>query len=158
MAAIRTPVQYAETILGVHTEYEALESIITDLDDALKNQAALSVMVRQLRHSLSEREYEITCKVRAEYESSSQAAFDRKVKELIDADPDVQSFRQEILNASNRADTQSAEVRTLEVRAKAKNSRLVELGGLLHYYASCKEAQTEARKQVGGDPSRNWPY
>lgn len=145
----RNPVQYADTTLGVHTEYETLVSNINKLDTERKLHVQLVGTVRSLRLSQEEYEQDVARKVRIEYpDLSSQAAFERKLKEVLADDEIFAEVKREIVNRQTDAEHQEAVVRNLELLVKAGTARIGELDALLHFYASHTEAKSAARRQV----------
>lgn len=145
----RNPVQYAETTLGVHTAYENNESNIAALHEQRKLHVQLVGTVRSLRLTQEELEQDVTRKVRDSIPNlPSQAAFDRKVKDLLADDEGYADLKREIVNRQNEAETVEAEVRNLELRVKAGFARIGELDALLRFYAAHTEARTEGRRQV----------
>lgn len=154
--ATATPVKYAETTLGVHTEYEALESLIAQLHDVRKMHVQLVGTVRSLRLTQDEVEQDVSRKLRNTEEFPSQAAFDRKLKEVLADDESYADLKRDIVGRQNDAESIEAEVRTLEIQVKAKTARIGEVGDYLRWLAACKDAQTEAKRQEK-DPSKAWP-
>lgn len=145
----RSPERYAETILGVHTAHENVESLITTLDAARKVHVQLVGTVRSLRLQQDEHEQDVARKVRVDYpDLTSQAAFERKLKEVLADDEDYAELKRDIVGRQNDGDILEAEVRNLELQVKAATARVSEIGDLLRFYAAHTEARTEARRRV----------
>lgn len=152
----RTPVEYAETILGVHSEHAAASELIVQLDRHRRTHVALVADVRRLSETIEDTEFQIATELRTTQEFKSEAAFDRQLRTVLAGHDTHRALKRELRERRGDADMVEAEVRNLELKVKLANSRLIELGGLLNFYASCKDAQTEARKNAN-DPLRNWP-
>jgi hypothetical protein len=151
-----TPVEYAETTLGVHRVWEEHSELIHTLDGVRKTHVTLVNDVRKLQAQTDEQEFELATALRRDNEYNSQAAFERDLKVIVGRNETMTGLRKEILARRGDVDMLEAEVRNLELQVKATGARISELAALLHFYAECKAAQTEARK-VATDPLRNWP-
>lgn len=149
MTTPRNAVQYAETILGVHTEFTKTESLVEELDKARKHHVSLVDNVRRERLHLEDIEQQLSEAVRMENpDITSAAAFDRKLKEVIGADELHGIKKHEIVTAMNEADLAEAEVRNLELKVKLGLNRINEIGGLLKFLAAHTEARTENRRRA----------
>lgn len=149
-------VKWVETDLRLHTEYAELEVLLDEAEKVRERHIQLSNSLRVLRHETENREAEIAQGVRAQGEFPSAAAFERKVRETFAVDEHIQRLRNDVLERANDVDALGGQLRNLELRIKAKTARVEQTGHLLKYYASFKDAQTEARRQAS-NPVDRWP-
>lgn len=149
MTTPRNAVGYAETTLGVHTEFEKTESLIRELDAARRRHLAFVHEVRNQRLGIESLEQELAEKVRIENpDITSAAAFDRKLKEVIAADELHGVNKYEIVNAMRDADAAEAEVRDLELKVKLGLGRMSQTGDFMRFLAAHTEARTENRRRA----------
>lgn len=154
----RNPVAYAERTLGVHSVYEELTATKVATDNLRKQYADLVVSRRDLEARLVDREGDIAEELRASnVEYGSQAAYERLLKDAVRQDPKHKEMRASLLEISNELTRAEMELETGRVQERVLTSRVRQIGDLLRFYASGKDAVTVAKVLVS-DASGSWPY
>lgn len=133
-----TPVVYAEDILLVHKVYDSAVKAHDRLVEALEDQALANAILRSLREAETDRTIDLSVDESIANPDFSVAAMERHMKVAAQKDDELMIIRDKIGNALR--DLGQAEARVLGLRSESKmyNARLVELGGLLNFYAAVK--------------------
>lgn len=137
----KNPVAYAEDVLNVHGVYGEARELTEALEDARARHSKANVSVRNLRERLADEEARLTLEARGENPDLSATAFERQLRLLLQEDEGLRSIRRQILEAQAVLDETEAEYRVLDRRIDVATARLVELGGLLHFYAAARSSQ-----------------
>lgn len=157
-----TPVEYVENGLGAHKVWEDLQDVVSNLAKARQLRDELSRGVKNLRFELEALEVEIIDNLQGAYANlvkpPTQAQIDRDMKSELAHHEGHVALRRHIVQQQQHLEAAETEVRTLEGQARAFEARLNELAAILNFYASCKQAETQARQLVVSNPAVNWPY
>lgn len=132
----KNPVIYAEGTLGVHTVHAEAQGALSVLEQALTDAARHAAERRSLAEQVADREVVLTSDERAAQPDMSQAAFDRHIKAVLRRDPTLASLRHDLQGAQAQEDMASARVKAADATVRALSARMIELGGLLTFYAA----------------------
>lgn len=158
----QTPVEFVEDGLDAHKVWKEVQEVTNELDEVGRGRDALSAKLRFLRGQLEERELEIADKIRAEnvdlVKPLSEAAFAREHKTRVAHDGECKATNEEISDMQAAHDSAVGRARTLEFRARALTARMNNISQMLNFYAACKSAETEARRQQVTNPATRWPF
>ena len=148
----KNPVKYAEDVLGVHVPWVEAQERLAAHAEVSKNVTFAKSELRILRASLEMH------KANARTLAPSMQGWPEKVKEqeqfirdVVTRDNQVVYFETQIIVHQNKLDEAEADERHHRLGLEVLSSRMTELGGLLHFYAEVKRAETEA--QVHGSTS-----
>jgi hypothetical protein len=159
------PVEWAEKDLGAQTVWEESQQVHVELVKAMRHRDAIFAGIRVNQSNLEEAERNVvsTATAKAAEQSPtgkapSQTALNNIAKEAIASDPVCKSFRDTILDLRLNLDDADSKVEALKVKSRALTARMELVAQQLRFYASCKEAETAARRLMLGNPGNNWPY
>lgn len=93
-------------------------------------------MVRTLDAAITDREMELYSEHRGQFES--QAAFDKGIKPILQADETLRNLRRDIMAQRQLEDEAEHNSKQTEHAIRIACARLTELGGLLNFYAAVK--------------------
>lgn len=130
------PVEYAERTLKVHGVYEQAENLLVELDYAHENHVRALSALRAAREGLADRQAAVTITERATHADLSQTAFEANLKLVLQTDPETRGARFDLSNAQATVDQTESQVRRLERHLDVASARLIELGGLLTFFAA----------------------
>jgi len=136
--ADKNPVAYAEGHLGVHTLWNHAQERFEKYEAALLRRASLHTELRKIRDVQTDAEMQIMQDGKAKYAEISATAFEKIYKTLVHENQDHQKLRMEERERQCDLDLVEAEISAHEYQLKLMNSRLIELGGLLNFYAAAK--------------------
>lgn len=157
-----TPSEYVEDRLGAHTVWQDSQRVIDDLTQEQRTRDGLAASLRSLRAELEVRQALLLDKIVTQHADDTkrptEAQIERELKADVAKDGMCQQLKADIVTNQNHLDQSEGKVRTMEIRAKALTARMNQLSGILAFYTSCKNAQTEARRQAVGSPATNWPF
>lgn len=156
--------EYAEKDLGVHTSYEEAKllgekgvSLREDLKKAIKSRRAFDDLI-------SDREMELLIEQRGKHSDLSQAAMDRRIKEVHYRDKVLKELRSSRGVVAQEATDLELDIEANERRLKVSVARLEELAGYFNFLAALKnaevhatryaEAGTPATKATGGETTQ----
>lgn len=155
------PVEWAEQEFGAQAVFNRVQQVAQELGEVSRIKDGLVVQLRDLTWEKDEREAAIAAKVLAEslglVKPHSDAAVGRITKTEIGQDELCKSLAIRIMQTRESLDKADSRVETLKVEARALSSRQQVIAGLLHFFASCKEAETVSRSLQHGTPATRWP-
>lgn len=131
---------YAEQNLGVHTVYSDARKLSEQL--RLDNNAVTewADQRRRINEALADREHVLVNQTRGKHPDDSVAAFDRRMKEVLQEDADMRRLRGEAMDAHMKHERAELQVRETEFQIRIATARMEELGGLLQFYGATKAA------------------
>lgn len=140
----QNPVTYAEETLGVHVPWAEAQDRLALHANATARVASAKTELRILRASLDMH------KMNARNLAPSMENWPEKVKDqeqfvrdVVARDTQVQYFETQIVVQHNNLDEAESDERHHRLGLEVLSSRMTELGGLLHFYAEVKRAETE---------------
>jgi hypothetical protein len=139
----QNPVEYAEQHLDVHGAYERAEQARSDYDTAMAKANGASAAIRHVHEMMASRERDRAVDQRAANPTMSATAFGQHMKEVLQADDKMEEYRLRIIEEQGKRDDAEAQAESAKYRMKIETSRLVELGGLLNFYAAAKYVTTQ---------------
>lgn len=155
------PVEWAEQEFGAQAVFNRVKQVAQELSEVSRIRDAAQLQLRDLTWEKDEREAAIAAEVFADARSQdkppSDAAVGRMTKTRIGEDGVVKSLSIRIMQTRESLDKADSRVETLKVEARALSSRQQVIAGLLHFFASCKEAETAARSALVSNPASRWP-
>lgn len=131
-------VQYAETQLGVHEVWSQTQDWLKVHEAASDVLKALYPEIRQLKELLQSREADLTLELRAEYQELNTTDFGRLIKNAVAKDPESTGLRTKLNSLQSQQESAEVDRRHAETRLGVMQSRMEELGGLLHFYGAAK--------------------
>lgn len=132
---------YAENVLGVHRVHEEAEALLKELDKAL---AALDLAIdarRALDEQIEDRQMELLIEERGKAPEISQAAMDRRLKEIYHKDEMLHQLRMERNAKAGEASGLELDIDYTKYRLKVKVGRMEELNGYFQFLAAVKNAE-----------------
>ena len=142
----KNPVQYAEDDLGVHAVYADAREAQEALDAALDKYSQCASVIRSVHDSIDQRKFELASQIRAEKHDISQNALDRALKESERSDEQLIALRSQLLEKQDEQEVAHAVIEKNKYRLRVLSARMTELGGMLAYLASAKNAATAQRQ------------
>lgn len=140
----KNPVEYAEQTLKVHEVHETAVDALKRLEQGLQDRLKCQVYIRQCKSTITDREMVVANDVRAADPEASLAAFERSLKIAVHDDPELKKLRNLLDAAHNDLDMAEATVEAMKATARVQSSRMVELGGLLEFYAVTKRTASKS--------------
>lgn len=132
---------YAENTLGVHRVHEEAEALLKELDEAL---AALDLAIdarRALDEEIEDRQMELLIEERGKAPDISQAAMDRRIKEVYHKDEMLRHLRSKRNAKAGEASGLELDIDYTKYRLKVKVGRMEELNGYFQFLAAVKNAE-----------------
>lgn len=155
------PVEWAEQEFGAQAVFNRVQQVAQELSEVSRIRDAAQLQLRDLTWEKDEREAAIAAEVLAETKGldkpPSDAAVGRQTKLRIGEDQLCKSLAIRIMQTRESLDKADSRVEALKVEARALSSRQQVIAGLLHFFASCKEAETAARSALVSNPASRWP-
>ena len=145
---------YAENYLGVHRVHDEAESLLAELDTAMTNLDEHQDARRKLDEQIEDRQMDLLIEERGKAADISQAAMDRRLKEVYRKDPALQKLKSDRGYHAGIAAGLDLDIEHLKYRLKVKIARMEELGGYFQYLASVKNAEARTSPQgaaAGGE-------
>jgi chromosome segregation ATPase len=139
----KNPVAYAEEDLGVHAAYRDAREAQEALDAALDTYASCAATIRSVHDSIDQRKYELANQVRGEKHDISQTALDRALKDFERTDDELISLRTQLMERQDEQEVAHAAITKNKYRLRVLSARMNELGGLLAFLASAKNAAAQ---------------
>lgn len=133
------PVKYAEDTLGVHSVWEEARRRLDHHDQLTHNLAQCHVGLRSLRSEIAERELEITAKAHELWPNVSGTERARLLKVGLAQDDALRSLRDAERTLLSAQDSLELDKHHHEQGIRVLSARMVELGGLLQFYASVRK-------------------
>lgn len=130
------PVAYAEDTLDVHTTLDRTTEALDALAAAQENVVRLADRLRTIRERISDAEANAAIDLRGLHPEWSQTQFEKELRIYIQLNGDLSDQRATLREAQFEHEFAEAEVRKAEFFIKVGCARLVELGGLLNFYAA----------------------
>jgi signal transduction histidine kinase len=150
--APKNPVQYAEEVLDVHGPWEEAKSRLEQHTEASTRLFKVKQQVRAAKSDLDDQKRDIIARAPAmDGYPTNKTAQREFVKLLIEVDPDCIELQQTIADCQASLDDAQSDVKHHEIGLSVLSSRMAELGGLLHFYAAAKEAQTAQQRVQHND-------
>jgi len=147
----QTPVDYAEGTLGVHDVYEQAQEAHTALRSALDTYAAEAKRIRQANDGVEQREHDLAAELRGETPDMSQEALKRALKDAHRTDETLVSMRKVLHDAQGKQEDAHAAIESNKYRLRVLSARMNELGGLLSFFASAKNAAAQRSVKKADD-------
>lgn len=140
-------VKYAES-LGVHDVHTEAREALAIHKTAQQQLVDANAERREIAERLNEREVELTAEQRAEYHELSATAFEKVIRGALQTDSQMKALRAELRESQARVDQAEADIREAEMTIRMLSARMTELGGLLTFFASAKNASNAAPTTV----------
>lgn len=137
------PIQYAEDTLGVHAVWTETQARLETHKQLTDERASLLGELRVNRTFQADREAVIVAEVVGEYSELSDTARNRIVKTKVHDDAEHRRLRSEERALQSRLDLVDGSLTHHERGIGALSSRMVELGGLLNFYAAAKNQSSQ---------------
>lgn len=133
--------EYAEKNLGVHTVYEEAEVLTQRLEEHMTKLSDVIITRRKADDLISDREMDLLSAERAKHSDLSQAAMDRRVKEIQHKDPELRTLRADRSRYASEVSGLELDIDHLKWQLKVKVARMEELAGYLQYLSALKNAE-----------------
>ena len=157
-----TPVEWVEQQFDTQTVWQQYKTTDEEMAGAMDAKAKLTGQLRVAQAKLDEAESlvinEYLGSVGSLAKPPSQAAIDREIKARVSNDGACKALRDAILTLRIRIDDADSQVEVLKLRSRALMNRMSVIAAELRFYATCKEAETTARRLSMGNPAVNWPF
>lgn len=140
------PVTYAEQELGVHIPWQEAQDRLASHENATNTVTHFKNLLRMSKDYLEDAKREARAEAPSQiqfFDSLSVKERDQAVRDFIANSPKVTSVEQDIRSFQGDLDRAEGELKHHELGLKVLSSRMTELGGLLHFYAEVKRAETE---------------
>lgn len=148
---------YAESYLGVHRVHEEAESLLAEMDEALNALDSAIDARRTLDDQIEDRQMILLIEERGKAADISQAAMDRRLKEVYHKDEALKRLRMQRNAKAGEASGLELDIEHLKYRLKVKVARMEELGGYFQYLAAVKNAESPpiqyAEASTSGQPA-----
>lgn len=138
------PVEYAENQLGVHAIWQAAESELQTHGKAIEELKACNRRISDLRIQLEDRERDVANETDLS-ECTSKTAIKETIKAAIESDSAAIKLRKEIATVETDKAAHDLDARHAKYGVELHSARLVELGGLLNFYAAAKTQANQAK-------------
>lgn len=132
---------YAENHLGVHRVHDEAESLLAELDEAMSALDSAIDARRTLDERIEDRQMQLLIEERGKAADISQAAMDRRLKEVYHKDETLRRLRMERNAKAGEASGLELDIEYTKYRLKVKVARMEELGGYFQYLAAVKNAE-----------------
>lgn len=139
---------YAENYLGVHKVHDEAESVLAELNDALEDLDTAIDARRSLDDLINDREMILLIEERGKAAEISQAAMDRRLKEVYHKDETLRRLRVERSTKASVVSGLELDIEHIKYRLKVKVARMEELGGYFQFLAALKNAETSTPARV----------
>lgn len=130
------PITYAEGVLGVHSVWTEAESRLTAHGSAVLHRADLLALLRGNRADQADREATLLAEVTGKYAEQSDTARNRILKTVVHDDDAHRRLREGERELQAALDDVEANISHHEKGLSVLSARMVELGGLLTFYAA----------------------
>lgn len=137
------PVKYAEDELGVHDVQTRAERALKDFGEWSIAEADHAARVRDCKDDVDDHQAVATAEQRGKHADLSNADFDRSLRRFLATDVGLAELRSKLRKAQHDHDEATAERRHAEHTIEALAARMIELGGLLNFYAAVKAAGSQ---------------
>lgn len=145
---------YAENTIGVHQVHEEAEGLLKTLDEVFTALDAATDARRTLDEKIDDHQMDLMITLRGSVGSEiSQAAFDKRLKEVYHKDETLRKLRQERNAKAGEASGLELDAEYFKYQLKVKVGRMEELAGYFQYLAAVKnaEASTPVILATGGE-------
>lgn len=133
-----SPITYAEETLGVHEVWKETEFRLSEHQKLTNRRAHYLSDLRANRAHQSDREAVIATEATGKYSDLSDTARTKVIKSLVHDDTEHASLRQAERDLQADLDQCDGDLSHHEKGIAALSARMVELGGLLQFYAAAK--------------------
>ena len=133
------PVLYAEQELGVHDVWNQAQQRLAQHAAAVAEKASLTTSIRRLKVRMADREAELTSDLiglHADLKTATERT--KAVKDGIQKDSQMRDLRAELDDLESTRDMITADISSHEQGCHVMAARMVELGGLLQFYAAAR--------------------
>lgn len=139
----RNPVKYAEEHLDVHGPWKEAQFRLHEHFEASARVTATKSLIREHKRSIEDLKHEITA-LAPSLEGWPDKIMAQKdfIKLQIAESAEIQKHESTLASYQSEMEDAIAEARHHELGIGVLSARLVELGGLLHFYAESKHAET----------------
>lgn len=147
--------RYAEETLDVHGPWQEAQRRLDSHASASERVTQNKAQIRGLKQTIEDRRRDIAAEApsAAGYPSGVQARRDF-VKLLVESDGAVSAAEDMIAVCQSVLEDAQAELRHHELGLSVLTARMTELGGLLHFYAEAKSAQTARLQHLVMQPTQ----
>jgi hypothetical protein len=153
---VNQALDYAENTLGVHKVHDEAEALVAELDNALGLLDAAIDARRSLDEQIEDRHMELLIEERGKAADISQAAMDRRLKEVYHKDGTLKVLRSQRNAKAGEASGLELDIDYIKYRLKVKVARMEELGGYFQFLAAVKNAEPKlvqyAEASTPGNP------
>lgn len=133
---------YAESYLGVHRVHDEAEALLAEMDEALNALDSAIDARRMLDGQIEDRQMLLLVEERGKAADISQAAMDRRLKEVYHKDETLKRLRMQRNAKAGEASGLELDIEHTKYRLKVKVARIEELGGYFQYLAAVKNAES----------------
>ena len=134
-------IDYAETVVGVHTVWQEAQQCQERLDTATNTAVGAQAKRRFLDEQIENREMDLLIEERGKHPDHTEAAFTRHLKVVQHSDEELKRLKAErsavamaAIGADSAVDHERAVLRML-------SARMEQQGGYFAYLAACKNAE-----------------
>jgi hypothetical protein len=154
---VNRALDYAENHLGVHRVHEEAETLLAELDEAMNALDSAIDARRTLDEQIDDRHMLLLIEERGKAADISQAAMDRRLKEVYHKDEELKRLRMQRNAKAGEASGLELDIEHTKYRLKVKVARMEELGGYFQYLAAVKNAESipapYAEASTSGQPA-----
>jgi len=139
-------VKYAEDILGVHVPHSEAMALLPEHGRLTHEKAEAQASIRTMKMRIEDRTAELQIEETANNPSMSATALKEHMRVAAVTDPTLTAFRDELAELEGKRDALAGELQHVEMELRTHSARMVELGGLLNFYAANKHHEAEKQE------------
>lgn len=132
-------VDYAENTLGVHDTFAVALDGLTIFEESADLYADFCVGVRRAEEDMAQREAELIMQFRTANPDWSEAKMEKGIRLLVQTDAVMVAHRARLRDVRSERDRAELDMKRGRIRCEIASARLIELGGLLNFYAAAKQ-------------------
>lgn len=132
---------YAENQLGVHQVHQDAETAINELDVLMGKLDRAIDSRRVLDEQIEDQQMNLLIQERGKASEISQAAMDRRLKEVYHKDEVLRNLRATRATLTAEISGLELDIELMKYRLKVKVARMEELGGYFQFLAAVKNAE-----------------
>ena len=141
-------VTYAESVLGVHVVHDEALQEYDGFVNAQRRLEQTNSVIRSVKDEIEDREAEVIAAEGPATAGLSATAAKAHMKSAIDADPQCRDLRSRLHELEADRALHERDIAIHRMGVELRVARMLELGGLLQFYAAAKTAQGSATPQV----------
>lgn len=142
----KNPVKYAENTLGVHMPWEQASAVLKKIEQHRLQLVHLRSIMRHTKGVIEDRKLSILNEAPSRSDwPSSHTAQQSALKVLYQTDSGIIELNDEVERIQNKIEESEAEIKHGELELQVLIARMNELGGLLQFYAACKNTAIQVK-------------